>query len=84
MAETRQFAAVHYFAMLDGKSNGGTRPKGDIRAGAESWPGGTDAEYGGHHCHDATLPQHPEYHLRDWMLGDCPSPKHRLDVLGDT
>ena len=26
MAETRQFAAVHYFAMLDGRSNGETRP----------------------------------------------------------
>ena len=26
VAETCQFAAVHYFAMLDGKSNGGTRP----------------------------------------------------------
>ena len=27
LAETRRFAAVHYFAMLDRKSNGGTRPK---------------------------------------------------------
>ena len=25
--EVRQFAAVHYFAVLDGKSDGGTRPK---------------------------------------------------------
>ena len=32
MAETRQFAAVHYFAMSDGKSNGGTRPSRDIQA----------------------------------------------------
>jgi hypothetical protein len=31
MAEIRQFAAVHYFAMSDGKSNGGTRPQTDLR-----------------------------------------------------
>ena len=31
MAETRQFAAVHYFAMLDEESNGETRPNRDTR-----------------------------------------------------
>ncbi len=32
MAEIRQFAAVHNFAMLEGKSNGRARPSAVIKA----------------------------------------------------
>ena len=37
LAATRQFAAVHYFAMLDGRSNGKTRPIAVTRRRWRGW-----------------------------------------------